>query len=133
VSRPGTGRPVLLAGERFAAGRPVDPAVLGGVPGLLGPAAITAPTLADLVSSLPVEARWALAGISSPASLWRAERSWWARVEQDGFRLLRATAAGRGPVLGAVAVLAADARRVGAALEIAARGGGPLEAYDAVA
>ena len=38
-----------------------------------------------------------------------------------------------GPVLGAVAVMAADARRVRAALEIAARGGGPLEAFDAVA
>ena len=123
----------LLAGERFAAGRPVDPAAMGGVVRLLGPAAVTAPTLQDLTGSLPAEARWALAGISSPAGLWRAERSWWARVEQDGFRLLRSTAAGRGPVLGAVAVLAADARRVSAALEIAARGGGPLEAYDALA
>jgi hypothetical protein len=36
-------------------------------------------------------------------------------------------------VLGAVALLAADARRVRAALELAARGGAPLEAYDALA
>ena len=123
----------LLAGERFAAGRPVDPAAMGGVVRLLGPAAVTAPTLEDLVRSLPAQARWALAGISSPAGLWRAERSWWARVERDGFQLLRSTAASSGPVLGAVAVLGADARRVSAALEIAARGGGPLEAYDALA
>jgi hypothetical protein len=32
-----------------------------------------------------------------------------------------------------VAVVAADARRLCAALEIAARGGAPLEDYDAVA
>jgi hypothetical protein len=124
---------VLLAGERFAAGRPVDPAVIGGVLRLLGAAAVTAPTLEDLAGRLPAQARWVLSGISSPAGLWRAERAWWARVEQDGFRLLHSAAAGRGPVLGAVAVLAADARRVSAALEIAARGGGPLEAYDALA
>jgi hypothetical protein len=36
-------------------------------------------------------------------------------------------------VLGAVAVLAADAHRVGAALELAARGGRPLEVFDALA
>ncbi len=41
------------------------------------------------------------------------------------------------PVIGSVAVLAADAWRVRAALEVAARGGpgspGALEAFDAVA
>ena len=124
---------VMLASERFAAGRQVDPAVMGGVLRLLGPAAVTATTLDELTSSLPAQARWALAGISSPAGLWRAEPSWWARVERDGFRLLGTSGLGSGTVLGAVAVLAADVRRVSAALEIAARGGGPLEAYDAVA
>ena len=36
-------------------------------------------------------------------------------------------------MVGAVAVMTADAWRVCAALEIAARGGGPMEDYDAVA
>jgi hypothetical protein len=90
-------------------------------------------TLDDLGRSLPARARWVLAGISSPDDLWRGEAAWWARVERDGVRLLRTSGFDRRPVLGAVAVMAADARRVRAALEIAARGGGPLEAYDAVA
>ena len=106
---------------------------MDGALGLLGPAAGGASTLDELASKLPARARWVLAGINSPADLWRAEAAWWARVESDGFRLLRTSGLDSGPVLGAVAVMAADARRIRAALEIATRGGGPLEAYDAVA
>ena len=124
---------LLLAGERFAAGRPVRPAVMDGALALTGQAAVSAATLDDLRGSLPAQARWALSGVSSPDGLWRAEAAWWARVGSDGSALLRTSATDSGPVLGAAAVMAADARRVCAALEIAARGGGPLEAYDAVA
>ena len=53
-----------------------------------------------------------------------------ARVEQDGLRLLRAPGLDRRAVLGAVAVMACDAWRIRAALELAARGGAPVEAYD---
>ena len=124
---------LLLAGERFAAARPVRPAVMDGALALTGQAAASAATLDDLHRSLPAAARWALSGISSPDGLWQAEAAWWTRVERDGFALLRTSATDSGTVLGAAAVMAADARRVCAALEIATRGGGPLEAYDAVA
>ena len=145
---------LLLAGERFAAGRaaaPAAPAItaangtaanralvgsgaLGGALALLGPAGgATATTLGALREDLPGRAQWALAGVSSPDGLWLAEAAWWRRVDADGRALLRTSGPDRGPVLGAVAVLAADARRVCAALETAARGGGALEAYDAVA
>ncbi|HUY45430.1 MAG TPA: hypothetical protein VMV92_06850 [Streptosporangiaceae bacterium] len=124
---------LLLAGERFAAGHTVDPAVMHGALGLLGPAAPGAATLEELARGLPARARWVLAGISSPAGLWRAEAAWWAGVERDGFRLLGTSGLDSGTVLGAVAVISADAWRICAALEIAARGGGPLKAYDAVA
>jgi hypothetical protein len=97
---------------------------------MLGAAAAGVVTLDELGRRLPARARWVLEGISSPGDLWRAEAAWWARVERDGFRLLRTSSLDSGPVLGAVAVMAADAWRVRAALEIAARGGGPLEAYD---
>jgi hypothetical protein len=127
------GAALLLAGERFTAERAVQPSVMDGALSLLGPAAAAAGTLEELASRLPAQARWVLTGISSPAGLWRAEAAWWARVESDGLRLLRTSGFGSGPVLGAVAVIAADAWRVRAALEIAARGGGPLEAYDALA
>ncbi len=66
------------------------------------------------------------------AEPWQAEADWWRRVEADGLVLLRSAGPDSGPVLGAVIVLAADARRVRAALELAARGGAPVEAYDAV-
>ena len=124
---------LLLAGERFAAGRTVDPVVMHGALGLLGPAAAGAATFEELAHVLPARARWVLTGVSSPAGLWRAEAAWWARVERDGSRLLSTSAPGSETVVGAVAVITADAWRVCAALEIAARGGGSLEDYDAVA
>jgi hypothetical protein len=124
---------LLVAGERFAAGRAADPAVMGGALRLLGPAAGQAVTLDELAASLPPQARWVLAGITSPAGLWRAEAALMSRVEQDGLRLLRAPGMGRGVVLGAVAVMACDAWRIRAALGLAARGGTPLEAYDELA
>ena len=64
---------------------------------------------------LPGHARWVLAAVEDPADLWLAEAGWWSRVERDGFELLGASGLGAAPVLGAVAVLAADAHRVGAA------------------
>jgi ATP synthase (C/AC39) subunit len=67
------------------------------------------------------------------AESWQAETDWWRRVEADGRVLLRSSASDSDPVLGAVVVMAADARRVRAALASAARGGLALEVYDAVA
>jgi hypothetical protein len=124
---------LLLAGEQFTAGRAADPAVMGGALHLLGAAASQAGTLDELARGLPPRARWVLTGITSPAGLWRAEAALMSRVEQDGLRLLRTAGLDRGAVLGAVAVMACDAWRIRAALEIAARGGAPLEAYDELA
>jgi hypothetical protein len=66
------------------------------------------------------------------AEPWQAEADWWRRVERQGRVLLQSSATDSGPVLGAVVVMAADARRVRAALASAARGV-TLEAYDALA
>lgn len=126
------GAALLLAGERFAAGRTIAPAVLVPLGGLLG-MAVEASTLDALAAAVPARARWALAGVTSPTDLWRAEAAWWARVERDAFARLRTSAPNAEPVIGAVAVLAADAWRARAALEMAARGGGDLGVYDAVA
>jgi hypothetical protein len=92
-----------------------------------GAAALLVPGEAGPV---PARARWVLAGITSPAGLWRAETALVARVEQDGLRLLRAPGLDRGVVLGAAAVMACHAWRIRAALELAARGGAPVEAFD---
>jgi len=124
---------LLLAGERFAAGRPDQPVLRSVAARLLGPAAAAAGTMEELVSSLPGRLSWVLEPASTPADLWLAEAAWWARVERDGHGLLAGSGFDQGPVIGATAVLAADARRVCAALEVAARGGGPIEVFDAVA
>jgi hypothetical protein len=124
---------LLLAGERFAVGRALNPAVRAAARDLLGPAAVEAATYAELRDRLPARLAWVLAPAPSAGDLWRAEAGWCARVERDGLGLLRSSALDWHPVLGAAAVLAMDARRVGAALELAARGGTPLEACDALA
>jgi hypothetical protein len=123
---------LLVAGERFAADRPLNPAVQGISRALLGPAA-GAGTYAELRGRLPARLAWVLEPAPSVTDLWRAEAAWYARVERDGSGLLRSSAADWHPVLGAAMVLATDGRRAGAALELAARGGTPLEAYDALA
>ena len=64
---------------------------------------------------------------------WLAQAAWWRRVEYEAGAQLRSPVNGPQPVVGAVVTLAADARRVTAALACAARGGAPTEFYDAVA
>lgn len=100
---------------------------------VLGSAPLEARSLAELASALPRTVSWVLDGIASPDDLWQAEARWWQRVEHDAFPLVRRPVAGPEAMVGAAALLAVDAWRVRAALELAARGGAPLEAFDAVA
>jgi len=124
---------LLLAGERFGAGRTANPVLRSVAATLLGPRAAAADTPDELARRLPGRLSWVLESVADPADLWRAEVAWWVRTERDGRELLAGSGLDKRPVLGAVVVLAADARRVGAALEIAARGGGPIGVFDAVA
>lgn len=100
---------------------------------VVGDRALVATSLPDLSERVPTHARWAIAGVRDPADLWQAEGRWWARVERDSFGLVRRSANGPDVLVGAVALMAVDAWRVRAALELAARGGAPLEVFDAVA
>ena len=63
-----------------------------------------------------------LDGVSSPEQLWVAEAALWTSLADGGARLLRGPLAGPEHVVGAMAVLAADAFRVSAALAAAATG-----------
>lgn len=112
--------PALTAGARLSAAR------------VVGPAAASATTLPGLTGALPAAASWALAGVSGGTDLWRAECRWWARVEADAFGLTRSPRAGPAVVLGAVTLLAVDAWRVRAALEVAARADASPDALDPV-
>lgn len=101
---------------------------------VVGRSAVTANNFVDLAEALPGNSRWAVAEVAGNGELWRAEARWWRRVDHDGMALVRRSTPGRAVLVGSVAVLAADAWRVRAALERAARGGGPGEEdFDAVA
>jgi hypothetical protein len=62
----------------------------------------------------------------------QAEAAWWDRLEADAESAASLASLGPAAVVSTVALLAVDARRVRAALTLAARGGTPLEAFDAV-
>lgn len=131
------GAALLVARERFA--NPEDDARGAPAPtldrsrSLLGPRALEAATLQAFIEALPATAAWAFHSVEQPGDLWRAEGRWWARVEHDGFALLARSGFSPRPVLGALVVLAADAWRLRAALELAARGGQYAEVLDALA
>jgi hypothetical protein len=124
---------LVVARERFVTGRDLPTGTDTRAARLLGMAAPGAASLAELVRRLPPDAAWVLRDATDPDQLWHAEARWWSRVERDGFALLDGTRFGSAAVAGTVAVLATDAWRVQAALELAARGGRPLEAFDVLA
>jgi hypothetical protein len=111
---------LLAARELFLHGRSASESAGA----LLGGGWERAVTLPELARTLPGEAAWAVDGIAEPEELWRAEARWWARVEADAEAMVRGHREGREAVVGAVALLALDARRASAALAGAARGGG---------
>ena len=99
---------------------------------LLGTAAVTSADLASFAKGVPAQGRWVLAGLNDAEQLWRGEARWWSRLESDGFELVTRSGFDRVPTTGAVAVLTADAWRCRAAVQLAARGGGPMDVYDAL-
>jgi hypothetical protein len=124
---------LLAARELFVSGRPLE-RYPEAVTAALGGAWLRAGTFAAFRAALPAHAAWTLADSESPDALWRAEAVWWTRVERDADSLMRSTAAGRAVIVGAVALLAADARRAAAVLGGVARRGlvGAAEGIDAV-
>ncbi|HQR28520.1 MAG TPA: hypothetical protein PLP61_15865 [Nocardioides sp.] len=95
----------------------------GDLEALLGSRWLEATTLPDLRTALDPLAGRILQGVESPVRLWSAEAALWQEVADTGMRLLRDPLSSPEVVVGAVAVLAADAFRVRAALADAALGG----------
>jgi hypothetical protein len=124
---------LMLARERLAIGADFSPRVRHDLEALLGQRCVAANSLGELQNGLPVSARWALTDIGTVDDLWRAERRWWSRLEADGLSFLRASRFGPEQLIGAVAVMAADAWKVRGALEIATRHGRGREDFDALA
>ena len=115
---------LALARELFVAKRRVDGLGAHRLPGL-APGWEGASGIPELVQRLPARAAWALSGIEAPEDIWRAESAWWTTVEDDANQLARDSRSGRAVIVGVIAALAVDARRVAAALGVAARGGDP--------
>jgi len=93
---------------------------------LIGTRVDAATSIGDLAAGLPRSASFVLAGLEQPKDLWIAETRWWARCEREAEALTRAA---RPAAVSAVAtgmLFLADARRVRAALELAARRGSTL-------
>jgi len=113
---------LLVAREVLLAGRPPGELLARRPPGVgtRWPGASDIATLRDL---LPGRASWVLADIEQPSELWQAEVAWWRRVEADAEQLARSALLGRQALIGSVVLLAVDAWRTAAALEVAARGG----------
>ncbi|MFF1273600.1 V-type ATPase subunit [Streptomyces marokkonensis] len=116
---------LLFGREVFVVGRRIPDASARRAARLLGPRAVDAGSYAGFREALPATATWLLDDVDEAADLWRAEARWWEAVEEDGRELLRRSRFGPHPVVGAVALLSADAWRTRGALELAARGGGP--------
>jgi hypothetical protein len=133
AARPWTAGAValLVARERFGAGRQLPESARSAITRMLGDTWAGSTSATDLAARLPTSARWALDGISDPADLWRAEARWWRRLREDGRMLLAGSGFGWERPLGTTALLAADGWLARAALETAARGGGG-EVLDAV-
>ncbi|MFF7647563.1 V-type ATPase subunit [Streptomyces canus] len=126
AARWATARLALLFGrEVFVVGRRLPDVSVRRAARLLGPRAVGAGSYADFRQALPAVSRWVLDDVDEAADLWRAEAQWWDVVERDGRELLSRSSFGPVPVVGAVALLSADAWRTRGALELAARGGGP--------
>jgi hypothetical protein len=124
---------LMMASDCIAASRAPSSVLRSVATSLLGPAAVAAGTIDDLAAALPRRLSWVLARGTPADDLWMNEAIWWRRVESDAHGLLARSGFEPGPAIAATVLLAADARRVWSALEIAARGGGPIEAFDAVA
>ncbi|GAB3899906.1 hypothetical protein GCM10029964_086510 [Kibdelosporangium lantanae] len=119
---------LLVARELYVCGRRLDGVVAQRAAVVLGARAMAMDGFDAYVAALPRAARWAFGG-----ELWQAEARWWRRVDQDSAELVTRARFDRRAVVGAVGALAADAWRVRAALQVAARGGVGMEVFDAVA
>ena len=98
---------------------------------LFGPAWAESTSLAHLRRQLPRTFRPVLDEVEGPEDLWRAEARWWTTLGRSGARQVRGAVNEESTWLGAAAVLAADAWRARAALQVAdrrGRAGGLLDA-----
>jgi hypothetical protein len=124
---------LLTARELFLVGQPLPPGAVGPARRLLGPASMSAASVAAFAAGLPPVTARLFRDRAAPEELWRCELRWWAGLRADAMRLLAAAGFSVERAVGAAGLLGADAFLVRAALAVAARGGTALEDFDALA
>jgi hypothetical protein len=112
----------LLVARELLLGGGEDPRRLLALPGVSA-SWLSASSVQELAARLPARIGWVFHEVERPEELWRAELAWWRRVEDDAQALMRSPVGSPALVVGTVALLMTDARRVGQALAIAALGG----------
>jgi hypothetical protein len=140
AARPGpTGRwatggaAVLVARERFGFGRPLTDESGRVADALIGRRWRRAASLSTLVGSLPPSGAWPFIGVDDPDQLWRAEVELARTVEREAGVAASSGRARPATVIGAMALLLVDLRRVVAAIDLAGLGPDAVEVLDAVA
>lgn len=113
---------VITAGARGS----LTPGAIRDATHLLGPRWHTADSMQVLTEALPRAAAKALAGVVDPDDLWRAETRLCSTIDNAGAALVARARPDAATGAGVAAQLEADARRVRAALALAACGGGNL-------
>lgn len=124
---------VLVARERFAFGRDVNPPTGRTVDRLIGPHWRGVVRVEELADRLPATASWALHGIDDPAELWRGELAVVRRITEDARRRSTTQRYDESTVTAMMALLIIDLWTVCAAIEMAGRSPMPEEVFDAVA
>ena len=124
---------VLLARERFAFGRATTLQVDRVAETLLGRNWDSALSIAEFAQGLPDIASWPFAGVSQPEDLWHAEVLVARRVATDAKQLVETGRRDRDSLVGIMAFLLVDLRRVLAVIELAGRHPDPTKVFDAVA
>jgi hypothetical protein len=127
------GAAVAVARERFGFERTLNDPTARVADALLGKRWRTSASVPELAQRLAPVATWPLAEIDEPSALWQAESAVARRVAADAGRLVSSGGMTRDVVVGAMALLLTDLRRVLAVIELAGRGPNPVEVFDAVA
>lgn len=121
----------VLMADAFSA---LGPAAVRDAHHLLGSGWQEASSPGELARHVPRAAAKVLEAASGPDDLWRAEALWWSNLEVSGAALAARSTLDVSSSVGVVGLLAVDAWRTRAALQVAARGGGDMvELFDAMA
>ncbi len=125
------GAAALMLGRELAQGHVLDvqPSLVSRA---VGRELTSATSLDQLAAQLPTCARWSVLTARTLDDLVVAETAWWARLESEANASSHSASSPPAQITAALAMLSADAWRVRAALALAARGGAPLGAFDAL-